>query len=282
MVGIPVQLNILLIILFILAGFLECKRLLSKDPTLDMKTILKKAPYLYVLIPLSVIFLIAANLNRPYLTWDLPLWLQYCYTALTWGAIIAMFAFTFSLASVLAFRTKHRERWKIVIAGALFIGVVQILQWNYTRPIAPQLKDIEGSSGLVFQSNDASCAAASAANIARMFGIRKTEKKMAELLGTTAAGTSAAQIIYGMRKIGFSCRKVEIADSNPQKIKLPAMMFVNNQFAGPESHAVTYVRFRNGKAEIWDPLEGKLLYSKSELAKVWHGRAIEFSMDKEL
>lgn len=282
MVGIPVQLNILLIILFILAGFLECKRLLSKDPGLDMKTILKKAPYLYVLIPLSVIFLIAANLNRPCLTWDLPLWLQYIYTALTWGAIIAMFAFTFSLASVLAFRTEHRERWKVVIAGALFIGVVQIMQWNYTRPIAPKLKDIVGSSGLVFQSNDASCAAASAANIARMFGIQKTEKNMAELLGTTAAGTSAAQIIYGMRKIGFSCRKVEIADSNPQKIKLPAMMFVNNQFTGPESHAVTYVRFTNGKAEIWDPLEGKLLYSKSELAKVWHGRAIEFSMDEEL
>ena len=272
----------MLIILFILAGFLECKRLLSKDPGLDMKRILKKAPYLYVLIPLSVIFLIAANLNRPYLTWDLPLWLQYIYTALTWGAIIAMFAFTFSLASVLAFRTEHRERWKVVIAGALFIAVVQIMQWNYTRPIAPQLKDIEGSSGLVFQSNNASCAAASAANIARIFGIQKTEKNMAELLGTTAAGTSAAQIIYGMRKIGFSCRKIEIADSNPRKIKLPAMMFVNNQFTGPESHAVTYVRFTNGKAEIWDPLEGKLLYSKSELAKVWHGRGIEFSMDKEL
>ena len=280
MVGIPVWMNLLVILLFILLGFLECKRLIAKNPSLEVNWVLKKAPYLYVLIPLSVILFIAASLNRPYLTWDLPLWLQYHYTALTWGAIIAMFAFTFSLASLLAFLTNHRERWKIVIAGALFIGVVQIMQWNYTRPIAPQLKDIEGSSGLVFQSNNVSCAAASGANIARMFGMRKTEKNMAELLGTTAAGTSGAQIIYGMRKIGLSCRKVKIADSKPQKLKSPAMMFVNNQFTGPESHAVAYMGIRNGRAEIWDPLEGRRLYGEIELAKIWHGRAIEFTLDE--
>lgn len=241
-----------------------------------MKTVLKRAPYLYVLIPLSIILLVIANLNRPRLIWNLPLWLQYYYAALTWGGIIAIFTFVFSLASAVAMRTQHRKRWKIVIAGILLIFVIQLVQWNYTRPIAPRLKDIVATSGTVMQTSNASCAAASGASIVRTFGMQKTEKQMAELFGTTVGGTSGAQVIYGMRKIGFSCNKVQVSESNPEKLTAPAMLFVDNQFTGPESHAVAYMGFNKDKAEIFDPLEGRRLLSKNELAKIWHGRGIEF------
>jgi hypothetical protein len=280
MVGIPIYLNIILLILFVFTGFMESRRLFRRDPDLDMKTALKRAPYLYVLIPVSIILLVVANINRPHLIWNLPLWLQYHYTALNWGAILAIFSFIFSLASAIAFRTGHRERWKLVIAGVLLIGVVQAMQWSYTRPIAPLLKDVFGSSGLVFQSYNSSCAAASGASIARTFGLEKTEKEMAELFGTTMGGTSGAQVIYGMRKIGFACNKVEILDCDPQKLQAPAMIFIDNQFTGPESHAAAYLGLDTGKAEIWDPLEGKRLLRKNELRKIWHGRGIEIRRDK--
>jgi predicted double-glycine peptidase len=279
MVGIPLWLNILLIIGFVLVGSMECRRLFAKDASLKMKTVLRRAPYLYILIPLSLILLVVANLNRPALIWNLPLWIQYHYTALTWGGILAIFAFVFSLATIVAIRTHHGERWKIVIAGILLIFVIEIIQWNYTRPIAPRLKNIVASSGTVMQTSNASCAAASAASIARSFGIQKTEKEMAELFGTTVAGTSGAQVIYGMRKIGIASKKVEVPDSDSERLKFPAMIFIDNQFTGPESHAVAYMGVNQDKAEILDPLEGMRLLTKSQLAKIWHGRGIEFRLN---
>jgi len=281
MVGIPLWLNIVLIIGFILVGYMECRRLFAKDPHLDMKTVLRRAPYLYILVPLSILLLVVANLNRPALIWNLPLWIQYHYTALTWGGILAIFAFVFSLASAVAIRTRHRERWKIVVAATLLILVVEVIQWNYTRPIAPRLKNIVASSGTVMQTSNASCAAASAASIARTFGIQKTEKEMAELFGTTVAGTSGAQVIYGMRKIGIASKKVEVLDSDSERLKSPAMIFIDNQFTGPESHAVAYMGLNKDKAEIWDPLEGKRFLTKDQLAKIWHGRGIEFRLNKK-
>jgi predicted double-glycine peptidase len=280
MVGIPLWLNIMLIIGCIFLGSVECTRLFKKDANLEMKTVLKRAPYLYVLIPLSLILLVVANLNRPRLIWNLPLWLQYHYTALTWGGILAIFTFIFSLASAVAIRTRHRERWKIVIAGILLIFVIQVIQWNYTRPIAPRLKNIVATSGTVMQTSNASCAAASGASIVRSFDMQKTEKQMAELFGTTVGGTSGAQVIYGMREIGFSCNKVEVSDSNPENLSAPAMVFIDNQFTGPESHAVAYMGFNKDKAEIFDPLEGRRFLSKNQLAKIWHGRGIEFGLKR--
>jgi predicted double-glycine peptidase len=280
MVGIPIWLNILLILLFVTLAIIEHRRLIVSDPSLDMKTVLKRAPYLYVLIPLSLILLVIANLNRPHLLWNLPLWLQYHYTALTWGGILAIFAFVFSLAAAVAMRTRHRERWKIVIAGILLIFVIQVIQWNYTRPIAPRLKNIVATSGTVMQTSNSSCAAASGASIARTFGIQKTEKQMAELFGTTVGGTSGAQVIYGMKKIGFSCNKVEVLNSKLEKLNSPAMIFIDNQFTGPESHAVAYMGFNKDKAEIFDPLEGRRFLSKNQLAMVWHGRGIEFRLKR--
>lgn len=279
MVGIPLWLNILLIIGFVLVGSMECRRLFAKDSNLDIKTVLRRAPYLYVLIPLSLTLLVIANLNRPHLLWNLPLWLQFHYTALTWGGILAIFAFVFSLAAAVAMRTHHRERWKIVIAGILLIFVIQVIQWNCTRPIAPRLKDIVASSGTVMQTSNASCAPASGASIARTFGMQKTEKQMADLFGTTVGGTSGAQVIYGMRKIGFASKKVEVPDSDPERLKSPAMIFIDNQFTGPESHAVAYMGLNKDKAEIWDPLEGRRFLAKNQLAKIWHGRGIEFRLD---
>ena len=183
MVSIPLWLNILLVIGFVLVGSMECGRLFAKDSNLNIKTVLRRAPYLYVLIPLSLTLLVIANLNRPHLLWNLPLWLQFHYTALTWGGILAIFAFVFSLAAAVAMRTDHRERWKIVIAGILLIFVIQVIQWNYTRPIAPRLKDIVASSGTVMQTSNASCAAASGASIAAPLACRKLKSSWLISLG---------------------------------------------------------------------------------------------------
>lgn len=281
MTGIPIAINILLIILFIIAGFIEKRRLFAKYPNLQLEEVLKKAPYLYVLIPLSVILLIVAFLNDPSFIWNLPLWLQYHYLSMTWGGILSIFVFIFSLTSFICLNIRHREKWKIVIASMLLVGAIQVVQWSYTRRIAPSLEDNILPSGLVMQTSGTSCAAASAASIVRQFGMQKTEREMAELFKTTIGGTSAAHVIYGMQKIGISCKKVEIKNSNPEILKSPAMIFIDHPAAGDESHAVAYMGINKGKAEIWDPLEGKRFLDVSQLKEIWHGRGIEFTADNK-
>ena len=280
MVGIPVVLNILIILIFIIVGLLEHRRLLAKDPNLGLETIHKKAPYLFVLLAI-ILFLFSANLIlkcRQSLIWSFPLWLQFYYSTLTWGGILAIFSFIFGLASSSAFQTRHKEKWKIVVSGVLFIAAVQVAQWYYTRPVAPHLEKGVATNGVILQTSGSSCAAASAANILRFFRIEKTEKEMAELFGTTLlTGTSLAQVVFGMQKIGFSCNKAYVSDSNPESLKPPAMIFVDHPVTGPESHAMAYVEYKNGKAEILDPLSGRKFMTKEQLKKVWHGRGVEFN-----
>ncbi|MGA1791608.1 MAG: cysteine peptidase family C39 domain-containing protein [bacterium] len=285
MISIPLGLNVILIIVFSFAGILECRRLLSKNRDLKLETALKSAPYLYALLPFSVILFIGIiiltiiQVKKPSLFWRVPLWLQYYYTPLTWGSLIAIFTFIFTLGSAISFHEKHHERWKVVIAGILLIGVIQLAQWNYTRPVAPDLKNHILSTGFVMQTSDVSRAAASAANIVRLFGMEKTEREMAEILGTTWAGTTAAQIIHRMQRNGFDCRMVEIPDCDPEKVTPPAMFFVGHPMAGPESHVVAYMGFCEDKAEIWDPLQGKIYMNKKDLSRIWEGRGIEVRLD---
>ncbi len=279
--GIPISINIAVIVLFALAGFLEARRLLAKNTGLKLEEVLKRARYLYVLIPL-VLVPISANMLIKYrlgLFWHMPLWLQYIFMALNWGVVLAIFSFLFALALVVSIYTHHPERWKILIAALLLIIVVQTAQFLYTRPIAPQLGSLVTKDGVVLQTSGVSCAAASGANIARIFGLDKTEKEMAELYGTSI-GTSAAQVIYGMRKLGFICTMRDIKDANPEMLHPPAMIFIDHPETGPESHAVVYAGFTGGKAEIWDPLIGKRFLPKSKLANIWHGRGIEFQLGK--
>ena len=124
---------------------------------------------------------------------------------------------------------------------------------------------------------DSSCCAATAANIANMFGMKKTEKEMAELFATTVSGTSPAQVIFGMEKLGFRCKKVNIEDADAKKLNPPAIIMIDHIEAGPEAHAVGLMKRLNGKVEIWDPLRGRSTPDVTKVKKYWHGKAIEVS-----
>ncbi len=124
MVGIPVVLNILIILICIIVSLFEHRRLLAKDPNLDLETIHKKAPYLFVLLVI-ILFLFAANLILKYrqsIVWNLPLWLQFYYCTLTWGGILAIFSFIFSLASIVAFPTHHLGNMSIANSTKKLLG----------------------------------------------------------------------------------------------------------------------------------------------------------------
>jgi ABC-type bacteriocin/lantibiotic exporter with double-glycine peptidase domain len=107
-------------------------------------------------------------------------------------------------------------------------------------------------------------------------GIRMTEKELAGLMQTNISGTNYASAVFVMERLGFIARKFHVKDSDPRKIEAPAMIFVDHPATGPESHAVGYMGFHAGKAEIWDPLEGKKFMTQEELSETWHGRGVGF------
>jgi hypothetical protein len=211
--------------------------------------------------------------------WALPVWFEYHLLTGTWGSILSLFAFVFSLGSAVAMRTQHRERTRLVVASVLLVAAIQAVEWNYTRLVAPILRNDISAAGMVTQTSDVSCAAASGATIARLLGIAMTERKMAELYGTSELlGTTAAQVVYGNAAIGIASRKVEIFDRDPERVSAPAMLFVDHRATGPESHAVAYLGTKEGKAEIWDPIGSLKRLDKRDLASVWRGRGIEFRL----
>ena len=278
MVGLPVWLNVLLVVGLAGLGVADARRLARRHDDLDMANVTRRAPYLYGVAGAVVLFLGALFSLQyfPRLWWKLPLLLEYVFTCLTWGSVLAIYSFLFGLAAAVAFHSKHRERHKLVLAGLLLVAVVQVAQWLYTRPAAPELTHKITEQGIILQTSGVSCAAASAANIARRLGLDATEKQMAEALGTTAlGGTSASQVVYGMADLGFSCRRAKVALARLSTLKLPAMIFIDHPLTGPESHAAALMTAGPERVEVWDPLWGKRLWSRQELGQRWHGFAIE-------
>lgn len=278
MVGLPIWLNVLLVVGLAGLGVLEARRLARRQPGLDLANVTHRAPYLYGVASAVVLFLAALFSLQyfPLLWWRLPLLLEYVFTCLTWGSVLALFSFLSGLSAAVAYLSDNHERHKLVVAGVLLIAAVQVAQWLHTRPVAPELTHKITSEGIILQSSGVSCAAASAANIARHHGLQATEKQMARALGTTAlGGTSASQVVYGMADLGFSCRRVKVEGGDLTRLSLPAMIFVDHPLTGPESHAVVLMASSAKQAEVWDPLWGKRLWPPAELATRWHGFAIE-------
>jgi len=279
MIALPLWLNVLLLLSAVVAGWLEARRISGRAGGKRLEVVVRKEPHLYVL--LSFFFgLFAINLllqRRPLLMWDWPLWLQYYYSALTWGCILAVFSFLFAFVTTLSFQCDHRDRWKFVIAATIFIAVLQAVQWVYTKPLAEDLYEKKTSDGAILQSSFSSCVAASAANILSVYGRPRTEKEVATLLGTTlVTGTTAAQLVYGMGRIEVLCRMVAIPEADIDKVNVPAILFVD--YVDSEDHAVALLAISPDGVELVDPLFGRKFLSHGELRKLWHGRAVEFDL----
>jgi hypothetical protein len=97
-------------------------------------------------------------------------------------------------------------------------------------------------------------------------------------MGTRIAGTSPAAILRGMRAAGLPGARFEMRPVRIETIPLPAILLVDHERAGTESHAVAAVGFlqKESLLEVWDPLIGKRLLNQAELATIWRGRGLSF------
>ena len=138
----------------------------------------------------------------------------------------------------------------------------------------PKLGPARVSDGVILQTTDSTCAAASLANVATHLDMPHTEADMAALMGTTAFGTDIAQVYGGLRRLGLRGNAVLVQDRDYHALHSPAILFVDygNE---PLGHAICYMGEKDGRAEIWNPQGGKSFQTQQQLAGSWRGHAME-------
>lgn len=274
MVTLPWWANLALMLGAGLAGRWMARLARRSHPDLDVQTALTRVRHLWAVpVVIAVAFGAHFYLNeRPDLWWALPPWIEARYLVALWITLIGSMVYLYAFAATVAFDTTHPERKTLIVAVVLTLLAVQVMVVRTQRAVAPDLKDTVDADGVVLQTSGVSCVAASSANMLRRQGQTATEREMAEVLGTTAMGTTAGAAIEMFAARGIDCRKTVGA---VDLLHPPAMLMIDHPAAGPESHAVTYMGTRGGQVEIWDPLDGKRLLAPKALQAIWSGRAID-------
>jgi hypothetical protein len=157
-----------------------------RAPAVRGETVLREAPALLWTLPTALVLLGAQAFLclHPDALWYAPSWIDARYNEALFAAVHLDIAFLFGLATRGAFATRHPQRLAPAVAGAIILGSLFAVERDATLPIADSLHDATDGD-VVMQTSGSSCAAASAANLARAYGVRRTEREMAELIGTT-------------------------------------------------------------------------------------------------
>ncbi len=221
---------------------------------------------------------IMGNLNAE-MAWHVPIWFSAISNTLLWTVLFLAMSYAMSLGVFLAWQQKHRQRIPLSAASGIMLGALLFLHFRLGR--LPELSATGEltADGYYLQTTGASCAAASGANIARVLGIKTSEAEMVKFMSTSGYGTSDGQIVIGMKRAGIVGRRVAARDT--RALTAPAMLFIDHEDTGPESHAIALISNTNRLLHVVDPLIGSLRVDSSTIDAVWHGRAIEFRLTEQ-
>lgn len=268
---------LLAVLLAVALGVFRARSLRARRPSVTVETahrhdrwILPMSSALLVLLAVPV----GAQLSDR-VCQVLPLWLQRHASGVTWSALVVLLGYVSSYTSALALLTRHRKRRRLVLCSTLLITSVSLTAAALEVRVADRLADSVSENGVVLQSSGSSCAAAAIANVARSYGIPVTEPEAADLMGTTVLGTSPGQMRYALATYGIEHETLNERFSRLEDVRSPAILFVDHPAVGHEGHAVTFMGMAGDDYEIWDPLEGRVLLSRDEIASVWHGNGIQ-------
>ena len=233
------------------------------------------------LLPLSIFGFVAAvsahsiTLGNPYWSWYLPVLVEFYIQPAMWALqIFFLFFCMVTVTKLASYSSRFSTMVMVVFTISVFFGVETLLRVHSSPAMVndpPLIRD-----GVITQTTDATCAAATGANVAARLGIQTTEAEMAAAMNTNRYGTTPSQIIHGMKTLGLDARKVKVTPNAVTSLEPPAVLLVNNtdQIDG---HAVALMGVQNGVAEIWDPLNGKVHYTAEAFADRWVGHAIVVS-----
>lgn len=275
MLTLPPVVSLLTVLLMIPGALWYGRHLYRRGITFTRKTSVREMPLIPVLVLLYIACVVAGNLiiAHPQWGWYMPLAVEYYTLPALWVFRIIFLAFALFTGVALAWLSRR----PLGVTLACVTLAILVLSDGLSRYVSqPFLGDFRRSvkDGVILQSTASTCAAASCANIATQLGLPKTEEEMAAQLHTTWNGTFPAQMVYGMRALGFEATKKNVPDCDIRKVTPPAVLLVavGGEF---DSHAVAFMGMVEGNAEIWDPVGGKRNDKPEDLAERWGGHAIE-------
>lgn len=273
----PLWLSAIAVAMASLLGYAYGKRLHARGFDIAARIRVADCPF----IPIALLLFVAVHvgtstvLGNPQIGWPLPVFVEYHLTTTLWMLKVAFVTFGMISVTVAGFLQGHRSRWALLVFSIAAIVTVESLARHSARPNLGVIEARE-SDGVILQTNPSTCAAAAVANIARHYGIDATEATMVELLHTTWAGTSPAQMVYGFRALGLAARKVQYLDRDLAKVNPPAVLLVDVNVE-PDAHAIVYMARKGDLFEIWDPNGGRRDVPLGTIQQRWRGRAIEVS-----
>ena len=273
----PVTTDVFAAALGLASGLTHGRTLFRRGVRLSSRDLPRQARLLTCIglgfVLLNVVYLPVKD--NPVTAWFLPVSVEYYGDVATWVVDLLVMAFLSGAAIAVAVLERHPLRWALPVGTVVLLGTAMFTYHAFKSGVPPELRGARRSAdGVILQTNGSTCAAAACANISSFLGVPKTEKEMVALLGTADDGTSNAEVIHGMRNLGFRCVKRYIRDRDASRLHVPAMLVVD-LVGQPDGHAVAYMGQKDGKAEIWDPTGGKKWLGAEELRGLWRGRAIE-------
>jgi predicted double-glycine peptidase len=202
----------------------------------------------------------------------IPLWLQYWSPTAIWGSVVATAAFVFSLGALAGLRPLRLRGLLLPALGACVPLALLLVQWKTNAPLASTLGTGDRQFGVVRQTDRSSSEPAALATLLGHFGVTRSEREAARLLGTTARGTSPAQLYYGITHFGLACEALDPASATADRLRAPALLYIDHPDAGSEGHVVVLTEVDGDRLEIWDSLVGIWSVSMDAFATMWHGR----------
>jgi hypothetical protein len=200
------------------------------------------------------------------------------------------------LCGILLEHLKERGRRPApLIALLLVLATAHAIRPFWGQP--PQMNPENVQDGVVMQTSDSSCSAASAATLLRYHGIPATEQEMAQLAFTRRDGTAMLGVYRALRrKTEGTPFRVEVlsgadapelrraAEEGPVLLSVGLDRFARDVDPRYQSewgwtpglyHAVVLFHFLpDGKLEIGDPSVGREKWGTVSLGVLWHGEGI--------
>jgi hypothetical protein len=173
------------------------------------------------------------------------------------------------LAGLLHGRYSPDPRFRRIAGRWFFPGVLVLgLLVPYAKPILrpPRWGEFQErwSEGVCLQTSESSCGPACAATLLRQFGRPATEKDIARASFTSRSGTENWYLARTLRQRGILVRFCLQRDPN-KPWPMPSIAGVRLSNFGNSGHFITILGQADDKYVVGDPLEGKLVLSKSAL-----------------
>jgi predicted double-glycine peptidase len=221
---------------------------------------------------LSLILLKAIVGHIPAAEASLFSWDWYPIVEPSWYLVPAMFLLG------AGFQVMQGGAWKrpLILAAATLLFVrTGAAAWVTSQP--PELEGTVTDSGVCLQTSSYSCGAAAATSFVYYYGIRVTEKEMAELCLTRAGGpgligTSDAGLMRGLRRKLAGRYDIFIARTVYDDLPTPAL--VPLELYPGVGHCVLVWRVDPELVHLLDPRSGRTTLSRATFERQWTGAAI--------